>query len=106
MVALLVPILVSFLLDENLADNASPNRRVLNDNALQKLLRLGQQHPEQFRQVMGMSAHLRPRLEAAIKLSQSSQAQAKARSAAKTVTAQPKKPTITLTMDFSKKFSS
>ncbi|KAK7506949.1 hypothetical protein BaRGS_00001800 [Batillaria attramentaria] len=105
MVALLVPILVSLLLDEQSIKSANANRRRLSDSALQKLLRLGQQHPEQFKQVMGMSAHLRPRLEAAVKLSQASQAQAKARSEAK-APSQPKKPTITLTMDFSKKFSS
>lgn len=105
MVALLVPILVSLLLDEQSVKGANMNRRRLSDTALQKLLRLGQQYPEQFRQVMGMSVHLRPRLEAAVKLNQISQAQAKARTEAK-APSQPKKPTITLTMDFSKKFSS
>ena len=52
---------------------------------------------------MGASAHLKPRLAAAIKLNQQAQEQAKARAASKAV-AQPKKPTIQLTMDFSKKF--
>lgn len=104
MVALLVPILVALLLDESSVASASASRRALNDTALNKLLRLGQQHPGHFKQVMSASAHLRPRLAAAIKLNQAAQEQAKARLAAKAVS-QPKKPTIELTMDFSKKFS-
>lgn len=105
MVAVLVPILVSLLLDEKSIATANANRRTLSDVSLQKLLHQGQQYPEQFRQVMSMSVHLRPRLEAAVKLSQAAQAQAKARTMSKTV-APPKKPTITLTMDFSKNFNS
>lgn len=104
MVALLVPILVALLLDENSITTANATRRSLNETALNKLLRLGQQYPEHFKQVMSASAHLRPRLAAAVKLSQAAQEQAKARLAAKAVS-QPKKPTIELTMDFSKKFS-
>ncbi|PVD26321.1 hypothetical protein C0Q70_13992 [Pomacea canaliculata] len=105
MVAVLVPILVSLLLDEKSIATANASRRTLSDVSLQKLLHQGQQYPEQFRQVMSMSVHLRPRLEAAVKLSQAAQAQAKARTMSKTV-APPKKPTITLTMDFSKNFNS
>ena len=104
MVALLVPILVALLLDETTVSSANAARRSLSDTALSKLLRLGQQYPQHFKQVMGASAHLRPRLAAAVKLSQAAQEQAKARSAAKVVS-QPKKPTIQLTMDFSKKFT-
>ncbi|XP_070179925.1 HEAT repeat-containing protein 5B-like isoform X2 [Littorina saxatilis] len=105
MVAVFVPILVSMLLDENTVTSASTARRALNDTALNKLLRLGQQYPDHFKQVMAASGHLRPRLAAAVKLNQAAQEQAKARSAAKAA-APVKKPTIQLSMDFSKKYSS
>ncbi|XP_076463435.1 HEAT repeat-containing protein 5B-like isoform X2 [Babylonia areolata] len=104
MVALLVPILVSLLLDESTVVAANANRRAQSDTALSKLLRLGQLYTDHFKQVMAASAHLRPRLAAAVKLNQAAQEQAKARSAAKAVV-MPKKPTISL-VDFSKKFSS
>ncbi|KAL8611166.1 hypothetical protein ACOMHN_064456 [Nucella lapillus] len=104
MVALLVPTLVSFLLDDTTAPTANTNRHSLSDTALAKLLRLGQQHTAHFKQVMAASPALRPPLATAIKLSQAAQELAKARLAAKAV-ATPKKPTISL-VDFSKKFTS
>jgi hypothetical protein len=55
---------------------------------------------------MAESPHLRPKLAAAVKLNQQTQEQAKARNAAAARAAnQTKKPTIQLTMDFSKKFN-
>ncbi|CAL1542615.1 unnamed protein product [Lymnaea stagnalis] len=100
MVALYVPILVSMLLDDTVASRASPAVRTLSDRSLSRLTEVGRMYPEHFKTVMNMSANLKPRLEAAVRLKQKAQAQDKARLAAQ-VAPQPTKPTITLKMDFS-----
>lgn len=100
MVALYIPILVSLLLDETSAGKASSELCTFSDRALARLTEVGRLYPEHFRTVMNMSSHLKPRLEAAVRLRQLTQAQDKARVAAK-IAPQPAKPTITLKMDFS-----
>ncbi|XP_059157278.1 HEAT repeat-containing protein 5B-like isoform X2 [Physella acuta] len=100
MVALYIPILVSLLLDETTAGKASTEVYTFSDKALARLTEVGRLYPEHFRTVMNMSSHLKPRLEAAVRLKQVTQAQDKARVAAK-IAPQPAKPTITLKMDFS-----
>lgn len=99
MVAMYVPILVSLLLDEHVAAQASPDSQAVNDQLLNRLTEVGRLYPEHFRTVMTMSASLKPRLEAAVRLKQRAQNQAKSRTAPQIT--QPSKPTITLKMDFS-----
>ncbi|KAK3093785.1 hypothetical protein FSP39_020183 [Pinctada imbricata] len=98
----LLPILVSFLMDENVYKSASPATKTLHDEALQKLIKIGPLYPRQFRAIM---PPYRPRLEAAIKLNQTMKAKSAQYAAnAKANTqkaAQLNKPTITLKTDFS-----
>lgn len=67
MVAVLLPILVSFLLDENTLATAPEASCSLHESALQDLMRIGPQHPAVFKSFMASAPHMKARLEAAIK---------------------------------------
>lgn len=69
-VSLLLPLLVSFLLDENALSSAPSASRSLHDSALKDLMRIGPQHPALFRSVMGSCPELKSRLEAAVRVNQ------------------------------------
>ena len=108
---LLMPIMVSFLVDPSALSSASAITRRLHDNVLQRLIKIGPQYPTQFRQIMQTCPDLKARLEAAIKAQQqaSQQAQQQHKAGARgvgapgsgSVAAQPAKPSIKLKMDFS-----
>ncbi|XP_036928579.1 HEAT repeat-containing protein 5A isoform X7 [Acanthopagrus latus] len=89
LVAVLLPLLISFLLDENALGSAPAMSRSLHEAALKDLMRLGPQHSAIFRSLIASSPHLKSRLEAAVKGNQeslnakASSANAAARSAAK-----------------------
>lgn len=70
LVSLLLPLLVSFLLDENALSSAPSASRSLHDLALNDLMRIGPQHPALFRSVMGSCPELKSRLEAAVRVNQ------------------------------------
>lgn len=72
LVACLLPVLISFLLDEKALGSASSVRRSLHDFALQNLMQIGPQHSSVFRNVMASSPALKARLEAAVKGNQES----------------------------------
>uniref|UniRef100_A0A8C3YRM5 HEAT repeat-containing protein 5A n=1 Tax=Catagonus wagneri TaxID=51154 RepID=A0A8C3YRM5_9CETA len=72
LVACLLPILISFLLDENSLGSATSIMRNLHDFALQKLMQIGPQYSSVFKSVMASSPALKARLEAAIKGNQES----------------------------------
>ncbi|XP_047650433.1 HEAT repeat-containing protein 5A isoform X6 [Phacochoerus africanus] len=72
LVACLLPILISFLLDENALGSATSIMRNLHDFALQKLMQIGPQYSSVFKSVMASSPPLKARLEAAIKGNQES----------------------------------
>ncbi|KAJ0063184.1 hypothetical protein NL108_013353 [Boleophthalmus pectinirostris] len=100
LVSLLLPLLVSFLLDENALSSAPPASRSLHDSALKDLMRIGPQHPVVFRSVMSLCPELKSRLEAAIRVNQeqlrskpSSEASSRGQSSTKT-------PSITLKTNF------
>nr|XP_020510294.1 HEAT repeat-containing protein 5A isoform X2 [Labrus bergylta] len=98
LVAVLLPLLISFLLDENALGSAPAASRSLHEAALKDLMRLGPQHSAVFRSLISSSPHLKSRLEAAVKGNQES-LNAKAgstnpRSAAKS------SPSITLKTNF------
>ncbi|XP_006835427.1 PREDICTED: HEAT repeat-containing protein 5A [Chrysochloris asiatica] len=67
LVACLLPILISFLLDENALGSATAIMRNLHDFALQNLMQIGPQYSSVFKSVMASSPTLKARLEAAIK---------------------------------------
>lgn len=70
LVSLLLPLLVSFLLDENALGSAPSPSRSLHEAALKNLMRLGPQHPTVFRTVISSCPELKSRLEAAVRRNQ------------------------------------
>ncbi|XP_035024699.2 HEAT repeat-containing protein 5A isoform X1 [Hippoglossus stenolepis] len=72
LVAILLPLLISFLLDENALGSAPAASRSLHEAALKDLMRLGPQHSAVFRSLIASSPHLKSRLEAAVKGNQES----------------------------------
>ncbi|XP_074091464.1 HEAT repeat-containing protein 5A isoform X5 [Macrotis lagotis] len=72
LVAGILPILVSFLLDENTLSSASTILRNLHDFALQNLMQIGPQYSSVFKNIMASSPTMKARLEAAIKGNQES----------------------------------
>ncbi|XP_040916672.1 HEAT repeat-containing protein 5A isoform X2 [Toxotes jaculatrix] len=100
LVAVLLPLLISFLLDENALSSAPPASRALHEAALKDLMRLGPQHSTVFRCLIASSPHLKSRLEAAVKGNQES-LNAKASSANPTTHSTAKSsPSITLKTNF------
>ncbi|XP_029305906.1 HEAT repeat-containing protein 5B isoform X2 [Cottoperca gobio] len=98
LLALLVPTLVSYLLDENAISSAPQVSRGLHEFALQNLMRIGPLYPAAFKTVIGAAPELKIRLESAIRANQaSSRAKAAARLAQPTVQAAP---TIKLKTNF------
>lgn len=65
--ACLLPILISFLLDDKALGSATAVMKNLHDFALQNLMQIGPQYSSVFKNVMASSPALKARLEAAIK---------------------------------------
>ncbi|XP_031213575.1 HEAT repeat-containing protein 5A [Mastomys coucha] len=72
LVACLLPVLISFLLDENALGSATSATRSLHDFALQNLMQIGPRYSSVFKNVMASSPALKARLEAAVKGNQES----------------------------------
>ncbi|XP_030626856.1 HEAT repeat-containing protein 5A [Chanos chanos] len=72
LVATLLPILISFLLDENALASAPLPARTLHESALQDLMHIGPQYPSVFKALMASSPHMKARLEAAVRGNQQS----------------------------------
>nr|XP_057914299.1 HEAT repeat-containing protein 5B [Doryrhamphus excisus]XP_057914301.1 HEAT repeat-containing protein 5B [Doryrhamphus excisus]XP_057914302.1 HEAT repeat-containing protein 5B [Doryrhamphus excisus] len=90
LVALLVPTLISYLLDENAIPSASQASKGLHDFALQNLMRIGPLYPAAFKMVIGAAPELKTRLESAVRANQaSSKAKDAARQAQPTIQAAP-----------------
>ncbi|XP_041803257.1 HEAT repeat-containing protein 5B isoform X3 [Chelmon rostratus] len=90
LLALLVPTLISYLLDENAISSAPQVSKSLHDFALQNLMRIGPLYPAAFKIVIGAAPELKIRLESAIRANQaSSRAKDAARQAQPTVQAAP-----------------
>uniref|UniRef100_A0A8P4G9G3 HEAT repeat-containing protein 5A n=1 Tax=Dicentrarchus labrax TaxID=13489 RepID=A0A8P4G9G3_DICLA len=99
LVAILLPLLISFLLDENALGSAPAASRSLHEAALKDLMRLGPQHSAVFRCLIASSPHLKSRLEAAVKGNQES-LNAKASGANPARSAAKSSPSITLKTNF------
>uniref|UniRef100_H3DGW4 HEAT repeat-containing protein 5B n=1 Tax=Tetraodon nigroviridis TaxID=99883 RepID=H3DGW4_TETNG len=90
LLALLVPTLIAYLLDENAISSAPQVSKGLHDFSLQNLMRIGPLYPSAFKIVIGAAPELKTRLESAIRANQaSSKAKAAARQAQPTVQAAP-----------------
>ncbi|EDL38466.1 mCG1040528, isoform CRA_a [Mus musculus] len=89
LLALLVPTLISYLLDENSFASASSISKDLHEFALQNLMHIGPLYPHAFKTVMGAAPELKARLETAVRASQASKAKAAARQPAPTTHSTP-----------------
>ncbi|XP_051946148.1 HEAT repeat-containing protein 5B [Xyrauchen texanus] len=90
LLALLVPTLISYLLDEPVMSSASTSSKGLHEFALQNLMHIGPLYPVAFKTVIGAAPELKTRLEAAIRSSQAhSKAKTTARPPQQTVQASP-----------------
>uniref|UniRef100_A0A8D2Q0J2 HEAT repeat-containing protein 5B n=1 Tax=Zosterops lateralis melanops TaxID=1220523 RepID=A0A8D2Q0J2_ZOSLA len=89
LLALLVPTLISYLLNENAFASASTASKDLHEFALQNLMHIGPLYPHAFKTVMGAAPELKTRLETAVRASQASQAKAAARQPPPTVHSTP-----------------
>lgn len=90
LLALLVPTLISYLLDEKAISSAPPVSKALHEFALQNLMRIGPLYPAAFKIVIGAAPELKIRLESAVRANQAnSKAKAAARLAQPTVQAAP-----------------
>ncbi|XP_066550138.1 HEAT repeat-containing protein 5A isoform X2 [Amia ocellicauda] len=72
LVSVLLPLLVSFLMDGNALASAPPPARSLHEFALQSLMCVGPQHSAVFRALMAASPAMKARLEAAVRGNQES----------------------------------
>ncbi|NXG98896.1 HTR5A protein, partial [Loxia leucoptera] len=72
LVACFLPILISFLLDENALVSATISAKNLHEFALQALMQIGPQYSSVFKKLMASSPTMKARLESAIKGNQES----------------------------------
>ncbi|XP_074886420.1 HEAT repeat-containing protein 5A isoform X2 [Buteo buteo] len=72
LVACLLPILISFLLDENALASATKSAKNLHEFALQNLMQIGPQYSSVFKKLMASSPTMKARLESAVKGNQES----------------------------------
>ncbi|NWZ90426.1 HTR5A protein, partial [Nesospiza acunhae] len=72
LVACFLPILISFLLDENALVSATISAKNLHEFALQTLMKIGPQYSSVFKKLMASSPTMKARLESAIKGNQES----------------------------------
>lgn len=72
LVACLLPILISFLLDENALVSATNSAKHLHEFALQNLMQIGPQYSAVFKKLMASSPTMKARLESAVKGNQES----------------------------------
>lgn len=72
LMAILLPLLISFLLDENALASAQNPARNLHEFALQNLMRIGPRYSSVFKTLMASSPSMKARLEAAVKGNQES----------------------------------
>lgn len=102
LLSLLLPVLVSFLVDENKYASVSKTTQAIHDDCLNRLVKIGPMYPEQFKTIMTSNADLKLKLGLAIKHSQTvASSQKKTEMAAnRQKLNQPAKPTIALKTNF------
>lgn len=102
LLSLLLPVLVSFLVDENKYASVSKTTQAIHDDCLNRLVKIGPMYPEQFKTIMTSNADLKLKLGLAIKHSQTvASFQKKTEMAAnRQKLNQPAKPTIALKTNF------
>lgn len=98
LLSLLLPVLVSFLVDKN----KYATTQAIHDDCLKRLVKIGPMYPEQFKTIMTSNADLKLKLGLAIKHSQTvASSQKKTEMAAnRQKLNQPAKPSIALKTNF------
>ena len=102
LLSLLIPVLVSFLVDEKKYASVSKTTQAIHDDCLKRLVKIGPTYPEQFKNIMTTHVDLKLKLGLAIKHSQTLASSQKMEMAANRQKAsqQPAKPTIALKTNF------
>lgn len=103
MMALIIPLYVSVLLDPLTSDlqTLSKQHRQIHDHFLERVKLVGPKHPEAFRSVMQTSPALKQKLEAAVRSSQTAAKAAAMSQGSRTRAGTQQQPSIKLKMDFS-----
>lgn len=66
-IGLYIPTLVNLLIDPESSQNSSPERLSVHGCALQQLMKIGPQYPQEFRTVVSRNLRLKNRLETCIR---------------------------------------
>lgn len=108
MLTLLVPILISYLLESTAIKTQNKFTIQLHEHSIQWLMKIGPKYPQEFKTLMSKTADLRTKLESAIRNNQQMSTMQKAKNAdmqntnaANKLAMQQQKPTIKLKTDFS-----
>lgn len=102
MMGLLLPLLVSVLLDSALLLRSAPkHQRAIHEHVMQKITQIGPKYPQAFRTIMTSSPELKAQLEAAVRNSQALAVSQSEFVAARTQASRQQAPSIKLKMDFS-----
>lgn len=101
MLTLLVPILISYLVETPKLAACSVHSQSLHDYALSRLMTIGPQYPTHFRSVMAAGPDMRSKLEEAVKNKQLNAPSGRKSQSAKKDGSQPTIPKIKLKTDFS-----
>ncbi|XP_018322639.1 HEAT repeat-containing protein 5B isoform X2 [Agrilus planipennis] len=72
MLSLLVPVLISYLMDRQALNSSNKYSLLLHETSLQWLIKIGPKYSQEFKRLMSQSVELRTRLENAIKQNQQS----------------------------------
>ncbi|KAG8183923.1 hypothetical protein JTE90_029028 [Oedothorax gibbosus] len=101
-VGLYVPTLVNLLVDPENPQSLTPARTTVHQCALQQLMKIGPQYPQEFRTVVGRNLRLKSRLEACIRTAQAGSDSNREQSSESELRSNMRSsPTIKLKTDFS-----
>jgi len=101
MLNLLIPLLISLLVDADKLCSVSNGQSIIHANALERLKLMGPKYPSEFKTIIASQPQLKKALESALKPSQETGKNIEASSSAGSLVKQPAQPTIKLKMDFS-----
>ena len=101
MLNLLIPLLISLLVDTDKLRSVSNGQSLVHANALERLKLMGPKYPSEFKTIIASHPQLKKALESALKASQEAGKNVKTTASAGSFVRQPVQPTIKLKMDFS-----
>lgn len=99
MLNLLIPLLISLLVNTDKLSSSSRGQRLVHTHALERLKLMGPKYPDEFKSIIASNPHFKKTLESALKSSQ--EAGKISQSTSSPSVKQPAQPTIKLKMDFS-----